>query len=76
MDHMEVFVSSYKKVPSKVSDGIYFMVHNGIHFKYWYDRFMRCWFAVRIIDEDGNESATIDSYTRQEIIELIKNGHV
>lgn len=69
-------MSFYKEVLPNASDRTYLMIHNGIHFKFWYDRSMRCWFAVRIIDENGNESATIDSYTRQEIIELIKNGHV
>lgn len=54
----------------------HFITHKNRQYKYWYDRSYRCWFAVQILDEEGNESATVDSYFKEEIIKLIKFGYV
>jgi len=40
-------------------------------FEYWYDRSCRCWFAARV-DAEGNLGPTVDAYTKQEIVEIIR----
>lgn len=54
---------------------IHTLNHNGKNYRYWFDRAYRCWFATQLLDEEGNESPSVDSDTRFGIIDLIKRGY-
>lgn len=47
---------------------------DGSPHEFWYDRHIRCWFAAKVVSEEGDIGPTVDAYTREEIISLIDDG--
>lgn len=44
--------------------------------EYWYDRSQRCWYAARILSPQGDLGASINEYTKREIIRSIESDMV